>query len=168
MRGVTRQFRLREVPIALTMAIAFSCFVPAFADDESIEELLAKARESRDHQAEIYAKVARRQVEVANGLFVDGDPAKAHAAVDEAVKYAGMALESAKQTRKRLKQADITLRKTSRRLSDIAGTLAFVDRPAVNDAVKQIEALRMQLLEVMFELNGKSEKKPSGEDPKKN
>jgi len=84
------------------------------------------------------------------------------------VKYAAQALEAAKQTHKRLKQADITLRKTSRRLSDIAGTLAFADRPAVNDAVKQIEELRMKLLEVMFELNGKSEKKPSGEDPKKN
>lgn len=167
MRAVPRHLRL-QLPVALTIAIAFTCFIPAFADEESIEELLAKAKESRDRQAEIYAKVARRQVELANGLFVDGEAAKAHAAVDEAVKYAAQALEAAKQTHKRLKQADITLRKTSRRLSDIAGTLAFADRPAVNDAVKQIEELRMQLLEVMFELNGKSEKKPSGEDPKKN
>ena len=167
MRGVVRHLRL-QLLIALTIVIAFARCVPAFGDDESIEELLAKAKESRDHQAEIYAKVARRQVEVANGLFVNGEPAKAHAAVEEAVKYAAKALESAKQTHKRLKQADITLRKTSRRLSDIAGTLAFVDRPAVNDAVKKIEDLRMQLLEAMFELKGKSEKNPSGEDPKKN
>src|SRR5258705_4673003 len=114
MRSVPRHLRL-QLPVALTIAITFTCFVPAFADEESIEELLAKAKESRDRQAEIYAKVARRQVEVANGFFVDGDAAKAQAAVDEAVKYAAPALEAAEQTHTRLQPADIKLRHTSRR-----------------------------------------------------
>jgi YesN/AraC family two-component response regulator len=168
MRGAIRHLRFQPVPVALAIAIAFTCFLPASADEETIEELLAKAKESRDQQAEIYAKVARRHVEMANDYFLKGEVEKAHSTVDEAVKYAAKALEAAKQTRKRLKQTDITLRKTSRRLSDIAGTLAFADRPAVNEAVKKMEELRMQLLEVMFELNGKSENKPSAEDPKKN
>ena len=119
-------------------------------DEETIQELIAKAQTEPDQQAELYAKVARKQVDLANDAFIKGDTTKAQAAVRDAVSYAQKALVSAKQTKKRLKQADITLRKTSRRLADVARSVTFEDRPPVNQAVDEIEAIREQILELMF------------------
>jgi hypothetical protein len=148
---MTRARYLRALVIASFLAVMSPAFTPPiFGGDNTIEELIAKAKASRDHRAELYAKVARRKVEVASDHFATGEVAQAHAAVQEAVSFAGQALDSAKQVRKRLKQTDITLRKTSRRLTDVAGTLAFEDRPAVNQAAKQIEDIRIQVLELMF------------------
>lgn len=135
-------------------------------DEETIQELIAKAQSEPDQQAELYAKVARKQVELANNQFNQGDTAKAQAAVRDAVSYAQKALVSAKQTHKRLKQADITLRKTSRRLADVARSLAFEDRPPVNQAVDEIEEIREQILELMF--GGKKKSETSAPPPDEN
>ena len=149
------------VPALLVMALAAA--LPVFADDESFQELLAKAQAPGDRQAELYAKLARRQVEIANEHFTKGEVAQGHAAVKEVVNFAGKALESAKQARKRLKQTEITLRKTSRRLTDVSKTLAFEDRPAVNEAVEEVDEIRNQVLELLFGPTRKSEK---GETPR--
>jgi hypothetical protein len=121
-----------------------------FADDETFEELLARAQAPGDRQAELYAKLARRQVEIANEHFNKGEVVQGHTATKEIVNFAGKALQSAKQAKKRLKQTEITLRKTSRRLADVAKTLAFEDRPAVNQAVEQVDEIRDQVLELLF------------------
>jgi len=52
MRAVPRHLRL-QLPVALTIAIAFTCFIPAFADEESIEELLAKANAALGHSRSV-------------------------------------------------------------------------------------------------------------------
>jgi hypothetical protein len=140
------------------LAVLLAAPLPAFADDESFQELLAKAQAPGDRQAELYAKLARRQVEVANEHFNKGEVAQGHAAIKEIVNFAGKALASAKQARKRLKQTEITLRKTSRRLADVGKTLAFEDRPAVNQAVEEIEGIRDQVLELLFGPTKKSGK----------
>jgi hypothetical protein len=158
--------QLRVLPPALLVMVWLAASL-LVADDESMEELLAKAQSSRDQQAELYAKVARRQVEIANQHFNDGDVDKAQAAVQDVVGFAQKALDSAKQVRKRLKQTDITLRKTSRRLADIAGTLAFEYRPPVNRAVKEIEVIRMQILDIMFGPSKKSDKQMPAEGDQK-
>ena len=151
----------RNPPIilaAVLMVMASLDVSPPLVAAESIDELIAKAQQSREHRAELYAKVAQRKVEVANDYFTKGEVAQAHAAVQDAVSFAGKALDSAKEVRKRLKQTDLTLRKTSRRLTDVAATLAFEDRPAVNQAAQQIEDIRTQILELMFGPTRKSEK----------
>jgi methionyl-tRNA synthetase len=159
------QIRVRLGALLLfVLAAAF----PVFADDETFEELLAKAEAPGDRQAELYAKLARRQVEVANEHFNKGEVAQGHTATKEIVNFAGKALDSAKQAKKRLKQTEITLRKTSRRLADVAKTLAFEDRPAVNEAVEEIEGIRNQVLELLFGPIRKPEKDATpGADPRR-
>ena len=144
-------------PALLVLGVMMASPSSLAADEETIQELIAKAQSQPDQQAELYAKVARKEVELANDHFNEGDAAKAQAAVRDAVSYAQKALVSAKQTKKRLKQADITLRKTSRRLADVARSLAFEDRPPVNQAVDEIEAIREQILDLMFGGKKKSE-----------
>lgn len=147
-----------RLTVSTLLVMVLAAVFPAFADEETFQELLAKAQAPGDRQAELYAKLARRQVEIADDHFNKGEVAQGQAAVKEIVNFAGKALQSAKQAKKRLKQTEITLRKTSRRLADVAKTLAFEERPAVNQAVQEIEEIRNQMLELLFGPTKKSEK----------
>ena len=118
---------------------------------ETLEELKAKAAAaSGGEQAVLYTRVAREEVELANQRFTDGNVDQGHAAVREAVGYAEKARDAARTSRKKLKQTEMAIRKTARRLNDIGKTLALDDRPAVEQAVKELERIQDQLLEAMF------------------
>jgi len=137
----------------LAVTLLLSCAAvsarPAW-DDEPIEKLIARADARSDNQAQYCADVARREVEIANQYYTNGNVQKAEDAVKLTVTYSQKALEAAKRTHKKLKDTDLTLRKTSRRLSDVGQTLAFEDKPAVKDAVEKIEQVRSELLKMMF------------------
>lgn len=138
---------------ALAITLLLSCAaLSAWAswDDEPIEKLIARAETRSDSQAEHCADVARREVEIANQYYTNGEVPKAEEAVKMAVSYSHKALEAGKRTHKKLKETDITLRKTSRRLADVGQTLAFEDKPVVKDAVEKIEEIRSELLNIMF------------------
>lgn len=154
-------------PALLLVSVMLAASALMAGDDETIQELIAKAQATPSAQAELYAKVSRKQVELANDYFNQGDSAKGQAAVRDAVTYAQKALDSARQIPKHLKQTDITLRKTSRRLNDVARTLAFEERPPVTQAVDQIEDIREQILAIMFGGKKKSETaSPPSNEPK--
>ena len=139
----------RALVIALLLpGAAFSA--PASWNDEPIEKLIARAETRSDGQAEHCADVARREVEIANQYYTTGDVPKAEEAVKLAVTYSERALEAGKRTHKKLKETDITLRKSSRRLADVGQTLAFEDKPLVKQAIEKIEQIRSELLTLMF------------------
>ncbi len=135
------------IPLLLLLAASAGW---AASDEEPIEKLIARADVRSDNQAEHCADVARREVEVANQRYTNGDVQKAVEAVNMAVTYTQKALDAAKRTHKRLKETDLTLRRTSRRLSDVGQTLAFEDKPVVKEAVEKIEQARSQILTLMF------------------
>jgi len=136
------------IPIGL-LGLALTPLAPA-RDDEPIEKLIEKANSAADHKAELFAKVARRQVEIANDDFVKGDVQQAYAAVRAEGEYSDKALQSAHQYRKKLKATELTLRATSRRLNDVEQTLAFEDRPLLKQVVEHVEDIRSDLLHLMF------------------
>jgi len=74
------------------------------------------------------------------------------------VHYAARATEAAQKSGKHLKDTEILLRATARRLDDVGRTLNFDDRPYVEAAVKQVEKLRQQLLDHMFGAPSKDSK----------
>ncbi len=139
----------KALAIPLLLLLAASAGLAA-SDEEPIEKLIARADVRSDNQAEHCADVARREVEVANQRYTNGDVQKAVEAVNMAVTYTQKALDAAKRTHKRLKETDLTLRRTSRRLSDVGQTLAFEDKPVVKEAVEKIEQARSQILTLMF------------------
>lgn len=125
---------------------------------ETLEELKAEAAAaSGGKQALLYTRVAREEVELANQHFTDGKVAEGHAAVRDAVAYAEKARDAARNSRKKLKQTEMAIGKTARRLNDIGKTLAIDDRPAVEQAVKELQQIQDQLLEAMF---GPAKRKP--------
>jgi hypothetical protein len=136
--------------LAITLLLSLIAAAGWSADEEPIEKMIARADVRSDDQALHCADVARREVEIANQYYTSGDVPKAVDAVNLAVTYSQKALDAAKRTHKKLKETDLTLRKTSRRLSDVGQTLNFEDKPVVKDAVEKIEQTRSQILGLMF------------------
>ena len=64
--------------------------------------------------------------------------------------YADKARDSAKNTHHKLKQAELTLHKASRRLADIAQSSAVENRDAIMAIVKRIEAADDEVLNQIF------------------
>jgi hypothetical protein len=120
-------------------------------DDEPIDKLIERANSGGDHKAELFARVARREVDIANDDFTRGDVQHAYEAVKAVSEYSDKALQAARQYRKKLKETEITLRETSRRLNDVEQTLAFEDRPLVKQVIEHVEDVRSDLLHLMFE-----------------
>jgi len=140
----------RKLVISVALFSLLLSALAAARDDEPIEKLIERANSAGDHKAELYAKVARREVEIANEEFVKGEVQQAFAAVKAVSEYSDKALQAAHQYRKKLKETELTLRATSRRLNDVEQTLAFEDRPLVKQVVEHVEDIRTDLLHLMF------------------
>ena len=127
--------------------------------DEPLDTLKARAEKARpQEQVHLFAEIAFREVNEADRFYTDGDIAAATKAVDDLVQYAARAADAAQKTGKHLKDTEILLRSTARRLDDVRKTLNFDDRPYVEVAVKQVEKLRQQLLDQMFGASSKDRK----------
>jgi hypothetical protein len=95
-------------------------------------------------------QIAQQQLRRADKFYNEGNAEQARAAVDDIVTYSEKARDSAIQTRKRLKNVEIDVRKMAERLRDIKRTLAFEDQPPVDQAIRRLEDVRTVLLKEMF------------------
>jgi len=121
------------------------------ARDETIDELKSRAQnappQDRPH---LRIRIAELQLRNADKLYKEGDVEHARAAVDEIVTYSEQARDSAVETKKYLKNVEITVRKIAERLRDIKRTLALEDQPPIDQAVQRLEEVRTSLLKRMF------------------
>ena len=123
----------------------------ALAASEPLPALKARADAAHGgEQAKLCLEYAHRLLEDANALFTNGDVEKAQREVGEVVEYGRNAADAASSSGKHLKQTEIDLRKLSKRLHDIAETLAVEDRPPLLKAVEDLEQIRSDLLARMF------------------
>jgi hypothetical protein len=148
--------RWLHIPLAVLL---LSAFAVAKSADDPLDALKARAENAKPQdQARLFATIARREVNEADRLYTEGDITNATKAVDDVVHYAARATEAALKSGKHLKDTEILLRATARRLDDVRKTLNFEDRPYVDTAVKQVEKLRQQLLDHMFGAPSKESK----------
>ena len=89
-------------------------------------------------------------VEAANGQFSQGNVELGQKWMKDAIEYARKGTQAAIDTRKHQKEAEITLRKLSKRIHDIGDSLALDDRPPVYEESKAIDTLRDEMLTAMF------------------
>ena len=142
-------------------AIVFLLTGMALAATESPPALKARADAAHGgEQAKLCLEYAHRLLEDANVLFTNGDVDKAQGEVAEVVEYSRKAADAASTSGKHLKQTEIDLRKLSKRLHDIAATLAVEDRPPLLKAVDDIEQIRADLLTRMFGPQAEPKGKP--------
>lgn len=132
-------------------ALVFLLTSLAPAANESLPQLKARADAAHGgDQAKLCLEYAHRVLEDANTNFNNGDVDKAQSEIGEVVEYGRKAADAASSSGKHLKQTEIDLRKLSKRMHDIAQTLAVEDRPPLQKAVDDLEEIRADLLARMF------------------
>jgi hypothetical protein len=125
-------------------------------DRETIEQLKARVESAAPKDRITLAlRVAERQTDAADKLYADGKSDEARAAIQDVVRYTEKAGNAASQSGKKLKDAEITVRKLAHKLNDMKRTLNFDDQAPVQQAIDQLEHVRTELLSKMFDL-GKS------------
>ena len=123
----------------------------AAAKEEPVAELKSRVENARpEDRPPLCMQIAREQLSNADKLYTEGQIEQARIAVADIVTYSEKARDSAVQTRKHLKNVEITVRKISERLRDIKRTLAFEDQAPVGQAIKRLEDVRTALLQEMF------------------
>lgn len=143
--------------LLLALASAGGAFA---AKDETADELKLRFESARpEDRPELAIHIAQQQLRNADKFYSEGSVERALAAVDDIVTYSGKARDAATQTRKRLKNVEIDVRKIADKLRDIKRTLAFDDQPPVEQAIRSLEDIRTTLLKEMFAKETKREKK---------
>lgn len=119
--------------------------------EESLAELKQQAESAREgKQVELLLKIAQMQLQATDAAYTAGNTDQAQQNLRDVVSYASRAAQVAIDTGKKMKQAEINVRKISARLQDIARSLSFDDRAPVNAAVDTLEKSRTDLLARMF------------------
>jgi hypothetical protein len=140
--------------LGLSLALGLS----ASAAQKTIEELRAKLDKANGgERAKIYAEIAELQVPVADDQFNKGNSVEGHKTVNDIVETAAKARELAISSRDQRKEVEIILRNTQRLLENMKRTLAQIDRPAIDEAEKQLGNFRQELLDSMFAPKKKKE-----------
>jgi len=142
-----------SVPLVL---IAFTFILCAAAKDEPVAELKARFENGRpEDRPELGIQIAQHQLRDADKLYLEGKADEAGAAVDDIVTYSEKARDAALETKKRLKNVEIDVRKMADKLRDIKRNLAYEDQPPVEQAIRRLEDVRTTLLKAMFAKDNK-------------
>jgi len=163
MEGAASSNHHREAEVKRLFLIFFFLYSvpPGFGADKKdtaeqqasarIEEL--KQKVARDSERDLCINAAELVRELVERFDVNMSANKLESAqqsLSEVGIYADKAREGAKNTRHKLKQADLTLHKASRRLADIAQSSAVENRDAIMAVVKRIEAADDEVLNQLF------------------
>jgi hypothetical protein len=146
--------RLAFAMLLLALASAYG------AKDETVDELKSRFESARpEDRPELGIRIAQHQLRDADKLYSEGNADRARADVEDIVTYSEKARDAAIQTKKRLKNVEIDVRKMAEKLRDIKRTLAFEDQAPVEQAIHRLEDIRTTLLKEMFAKEDKREKK---------
>jgi hypothetical protein len=142
----------RGTKTGVVLLMALSCTAASFArKDESVDQLKARvSAASEEQRVSLCLEIAERQLDAAVKLYSDEKAEDGAAAVKDVVSYSEQATEAATQTGKKIKHAEIELRKMAHSLRDLKRTIPFEDQPTVQEAADRLEKLRTELLTKMF------------------
>ena len=137
--------RIASIIVLLMLAVA------PLSAQRSLDGLKEEADKAEGgHAAKVCSELAQYLVGIADQQFNAGDSRQAQATVQDVLKYAQKARDSAIKSRDNMKQTEIHLRNTQRQLEGLKRTLAVEDRPPLDDVEKKIEQFRQDLLDAMF------------------
>lgn len=133
-----------------------SCSLLLARDHESLEQLKTRFETANPKdRVSLGLRIAEIQTAAADRLYDEGKSDEGQAAIRDVVAYCEKASDAATQSGKKLKDAEITVRKISHKLGDIKRSVNFDDQAPIQKAIDDLERVRTQLLSKMFDL-GKS------------
>ena len=130
-----------------------SASAPARDDNPTpLATLEAKAdqAEPRD-RCFLYAKLVNQMTDLAGNQFNSGNPLQAAETLKLVRWYAEKIHTDVASDSKRLKEAELLMRRTSVRLKDILGAASYEDRQTVEATLKQLNQVQAQLMTQVFE-----------------
>ena len=137
--------------LAICLMILACMATVIVAQEENAAQLAARASAAPpDQQPELYLKAAALQLKNADTLFSQGKVEDATHDVHDITDFADKATDSAVNSGKKLKNAEIGIRRIEVRLMDIQHTLSFEDQAPVKAAAEHLADLRSKLLARMF------------------
>ncbi len=140
--------------VALSLVFALSALV--LRADNPVQDSVQRAREHAQHaspkgQAKAYIEYVRALVDRAGELYAARQYDGSAKALDEANEALTKASASAEKYKHDVKDCDLILNKVERRLKDDAKSFSSQDRPRVHALIKQVQATRDRLLQILFE-----------------
>jgi len=143
---------------SISIVILLAAGLSASAKQQSLDQLKAEAEKANGgHQAQLYGQLAELTVEVADQQFTQGDSVQGQETVKQVLEYATRAHDISLEKHKKMKEIEIHLRETQRRLESVRRTLAADDRPALEEVEKKLADFRQDLLNAMFAPKKKKE-----------
>ena len=141
----------RRVMIGCLIALCATSLLCIAKEKLSLAELKERAEKAKPQdQPHLYIDVAGRQLETATQTFDSGDNTTAQSAVADVRTYGKKAAEAALQSRKQLKNTEISLREIVVKLRDLKRSVSFEDRQPIQTAIDDLEKMRTRLLTKMF------------------
>jgi len=102
---------MRRLTILLLL-MTFAVALRAAAKDETVDELKSRFASARpEDRPELAVRIAQHQLRDADKLYADGKVESARAAVEDIASYSEKARDAAIETKKRLKNVEIDVRK---------------------------------------------------------
>lgn len=147
-----------KVPLAvlvlLTISVAPACasgFDDKAFDQESINALQAKILQAPPHdQCFLYAQLVHQMTEVSLRQYAAGDGEKAAALLNQVQEFAHKFHLSMSEDNKRLKDAEILLRHTAFRLTEMLHNSSVEDQPLVAAALAQVSQAQNEAMLQVF------------------
>jgi hypothetical protein len=120
-------------------------------DQQSIDSLAARASQAQPReQCFLYAELVHRMTEFSFRLYADGDVGKANELLKQTQQFANKIHLSIAADNKRLKNAEILLRHTAFRLSEMLHSSRIEDRPLVEQTLAQVNQAQTEAMMQVF------------------
>jgi len=146
--------------LAITMLLLAFTSAYGAVKSEAVDELKSRFEHALvEERPELGIRIARHQLSNADKLYNDGNVDEGRAAVEDVATYSEKARDAATQTKKRLKDVEIEVRKMAEKLRDIKHSLAFENQAPVDQAIQRLEDVRTSLLKEMFAENKRKKEK---------
>jgi SpoVK/Ycf46/Vps4 family AAA+-type ATPase len=141
--------------VALLFATPHSVCASGFDDkipnQQSIDALAAKASQAQPReQCFIYAELVHQMTELSLRQYAAGDPDKASDLLKQIQQLAHKIHLTMADDNKRLKNAEILLRHTAFRLTEMLHTSSFEDRPLVEQTLAQVNQAQNEAMLSVF------------------
>lgn len=148
---------MRTLPAVVILLCC--CSLPAWAgaiddrppDQQSIDALEARASQAEPReQCFLYAELVHEMVEFSAQQYASGDVDKSVSLLKRAKEFAGKIQSVVALNDKKLKDAQILLRHTAFRLTELIHTSSTEDRPVMSETLTQLNAAQNQAMMAVF------------------
>jgi hypothetical protein len=135
----------------LSVPACASSFDDKIPDQQSIDALEARANVAQPReQCFLYAQLVHEMIEFSAIRYAAGDPEKATGLLKRAQEFTHKIHLAISDDNKRLKNAQILMRHTAFRLSEMLHASSFEDRPLVEETLSQLNQAQNEAMLQVF------------------